>query len=173
MKSDHFLYFAYGSNMLSDRLTARTRCPSAKSVGAARLDHHQLRWHKRSTDGSGKCNIVQSDAADAFVWGVLFEIPNDEKAALDEAEGVGSGYKEAKVTVTFDGNDLSAVVYVATAIDETLKPYSWYRAFALAGARQHKLPQGYVDSIHAVEAQHDQDKARHKRNMAIIPEAFQ
>lgn len=49
-----FLNFAYGSNMLTDRL--RERVPSARPVAVARLAGHSLRWHKVSIDGSGKCD---------------------------------------------------------------------------------------------------------------------
>jgi hypothetical protein len=48
------VYFAYGSNMSTARL--RERMPSCKPLGTATLPGHALRFHKRSTDKSGKCN---------------------------------------------------------------------------------------------------------------------
>jgi hypothetical protein len=48
------VYFAYGSNMSTARL--RQRMPSCKPLGTAVLSEHKLRFHKRSTDQSGKCN---------------------------------------------------------------------------------------------------------------------
>src|SRR5438128_1900656 len=51
------LYFAYGSNMLTQRLKARV--PSASPKTVAVLFDHGLRFHKRSQDGSGKCDIVK------------------------------------------------------------------------------------------------------------------
>ena len=71
------LYFAYGSNMSSERLRART--PSATSLGRARLPGYTLRWHKLGRDGSGKCDIEPSNAPRAAVWGVLYEIDSAEK----------------------------------------------------------------------------------------------
>ena len=59
MSPDSFITFAYGSNMPSARL--RGRCPSARAIGIAELRGHELRWHKRSKDGSGKCDIVAVD----------------------------------------------------------------------------------------------------------------
>jgi hypothetical protein len=49
------LIFAYGSNMLERRLTART--PSAIPVGTAYVEEYRLTFDKVSTDGSGKCEI--------------------------------------------------------------------------------------------------------------------
>lgn len=172
MAEGTFLYFAYGSNMLSARLKDPTRCPSAKAVGVARFEGHQLRWHKVSSDGSGKCNVVPVDGNDAHVLGVLFEISSSEKAALDQAEGVGSGYEEAMLSVDVGGASYKAVAYLATSTDDTLRPYSWYRAFVLGGAREFSLPADYIAMIEGVEVKIDPRTQRHDRNMDIIPEAF-
>lgn len=64
---DTFLYFAYGSNMLTSRLLAR--CRSAKTVGLATCLGHRLTFEKRSIDGSGKATML-GDLAHA-VPGVL------------------------------------------------------------------------------------------------------
>lgn len=172
MAEGTFLYFAYGSNMLSARLKDPTRCPSAKAVGVARFEGHQLRWHKVSSDGSGKCNVVPVDSEGAQVLGVLFEISSSEKAALDQAEGVGSGYAEAMLSVEVGGVSCEAVAYLATSTEDSLRPYSWYRAFVLGGAREFSLPADYIAMIEGVEATIDPKRQRHDRNMAIIPEAF-
>src|SRR5690348_15499711 len=42
------LYFAYGSNMCTNRLRAKDRVPSAEFVQTARLAKHIFRFHKRS-----------------------------------------------------------------------------------------------------------------------------
>ena len=34
--------------------------------------------------------------------------------------------------------------------DPSLTPYDWYKAFVLAGAREHGLPQDYVAALDAV-----------------------
>lgn len=84
--------FAYGSNMLLSRI--RERVSSARSLGTAVLKGHQLRWHKASKDGSGKCDVIRSDSVDATVHGVLYEIAQHQKVELDAAEGLGNGYDE-------------------------------------------------------------------------------
>src|SRR5689334_5625115 len=93
------LYFAYGSNMYTPRL--RYRVPSANAVAVAQLEGHLLRWHKRSTDGSGKCNAFL--ASESRLFGVVFELDELEKDALSRAEGVGHGYHEKQITVLQNG----------------------------------------------------------------------
>ena len=168
MKQDHIITFAYGSNMPTARI--RVRCPSAQPIGVAELPGYDLRWHKRSKDGSGKCDIVQTGLPGASVFGVLFEIARSEKADLDKVEGLGLGYDETQIQVCFGSDRRTVNAYVATATDPTLKPYTWYRALAVAGAKEHGLPAEYVARLEAVPADQDPDQKRHDKNMSLIGE---
>jgi hypothetical protein len=51
-----FLFFAYGSNMLTERL--RERCPDARPLGTAIARGYLLSFSKRSKDGSAKATLV-------------------------------------------------------------------------------------------------------------------
>jgi hypothetical protein len=163
------VYFAYGSNMSTDRL--RERMPSCKPTGIATLSGHVLRFHKRSTDKSGKCNAFAS-GNDSSVIGVLFNFDPAERAKLDEAEGVGSGYERAMVTVINEkGRRRKVLTYLAMPdyIDNSLKPYGWYKDFVLAGAREHDLPPEYIaEYIQSVEAIEDPNKRRDKKQRATL-----
>ena len=69
-----FLFFAYGSNMLTERL--RERCPDARPLGAAIARGYVLSFSKRSKDGSSKATLLTTtDGAKQDAYGVLFEIP--------------------------------------------------------------------------------------------------
>lgn len=170
MSADTFLSFAYGSNMLSARL--KERCPSAQPKGTTELHGYELRWHKKSRDGSGKCDIVKTDEHGVSVFGVLFEIARSEKAALDKAEGFGAGYDETQVQVHFEADQSTATAYVATITDPKLNPYTWYRALVVAGAKEHGLPADYIARLEAAPADQDLDQARHDKNMALIGEVY-
>jgi cation transport regulator ChaC len=163
------VYFAYGSNMLTAWL--RTRMPSCKPLGIATLPGHALRFHKRSTDKSGKCNAFAS-GNNTTVIGVLFSFDPAERAKLDRAEGVGSGYEHAMVTVINEkGRRRKVLTYLATPdyIDDSLKPYSWYKDLVLAGSREHGLPPEYIaEYIQSVEAIEDPDKARDEKRRATL-----
>ena len=164
MTADSFFYFAYGSNMPTARI--RARCPSAAAVGIAELSGHELRWHKRSIDGSGKCDVVTSDAHDACVFGVIYEIAQSERAKLDAVEG--NGYEAVQTEVHCGARSLTTTLYRAKAADPTLRPYSWYRDLVIAGAKEHGLPEFYLSALQAVPANQDPDGARHSANLALI-----
>jgi hypothetical protein len=141
------LYFAYGSNMYTPRL--KYRVSSAKPVGSAVIQGYELRWHKRSNDGSGKCNIIPSDALGITVVGVVFDIDPSEKKKLDSAEGAGFGYHEKTIAVSLKGKLTEVRTYIAGAkyIDEALPVYTWYKDFVVSGAKEHKLPELYVEAL--------------------------
>ncbi len=144
-------YFAFGSNMRHERLTQRV--PSARAVGVAVLGNHALRFNKLSKkDGSGKANIEPSPDPRAVVYGVLFHLDEAERPALDRAEG---GYRILRVMVRREGAgaDEEAFTYIAKpeAIRDGLRPFRWYRDAAIAGARQHGLPESCIRRIEAVE----------------------
>jgi hypothetical protein len=87
-------YFAYGSNMCTQRL--RGVAPSAKPVAVARLAAHELRFDKRSTDGSGKCDAFATNNPANSVLGVVFEIDPEDRVRLERHEK-GYGPKEIQV----------------------------------------------------------------------------
>ncbi|HCT3489993.1 gamma-glutamylcyclotransferase [Klebsiella variicola] len=160
-------YFAYGSNMSTSRL--RERVPSAEALGCFALGGHDLRFHKPSKDGSGKCDAYLTKNAVNIIYGVLFKIDPKEKPALDKAEGLGYGYNQKEITVTAsDGSLVTAVTYVATKIDNNQKPYSWYVNHVLVGAREASLPPQYIEEkIASIESIEDSNRERDMKQRAI------
>lgn len=160
------IYFSYGSNMSIRRLCARV--PSATRIATGMLALHQLRFHKKSVDGSAKCDAQRSEDPSHFILGVLYEIHPDEKPGLDEAEGLGSGYEIKDVLIRLDdGTSVHAFTYYATRIDATLKPYDWYREHVLVGARESLFPEDYVNFLEAFEFIEDPDPDRRSRELSI------
>lgn len=161
-------YFAYGSNMSVKRLTNQKRVPFARRICIARLPKHQLRFHKKSNDGSAKCDAYYTGDDKHFVMGVLFEINQSEKKNLDKVEGLHSGYEEKEVTlITELGGEHEAVTYYAKDIDPLLKPYTWYKDHVLIGARENNLPAEYISMIKVVDTIEDPDIERDSRERSI------
>ena len=107
-----YLYFAYGSNMFARRLAARA--PSAVRITTAYVDGRRLTFDKVSTDGSGKCDIeVTGNPADRVYGLVVFRIATAEERALDEAEGLGHGYRKDEITVVTSEGTVAAMAYIA------------------------------------------------------------
>jgi gamma-glutamylcyclotransferase len=159
-------YFAYGSNMSLRRLAARV--PSARFVATGRLSHHQLRFHKPSSDGSSKCDAYETGEPQNFLWGVLFNIAAQEVLALDEIEGRGVSYEQKWVAIeTPDLSIIAAMTYCALITDASALPYSWYRHHLLIGAQEHELPEHYLQTLRHVDHQPDPNRLRQQQEMAI------
>jgi gamma-glutamylcyclotransferase len=164
--SGTFLYFAYGSNMFARRLAART--PSAVRITTAFIDGRRLTFDKVSTDGSGKCDIEATGNLADRVYGVVFRIATAEERALDEAEGVGHGYRKDEITVMTIEGTAEAMAYIATKKDPKRRPYDWYKAFVVQGAVENALPAAYIELIRAVPSQPDFNISRRQRNKALL-----
>ncbi|MGB0514434.1 MAG: gamma-glutamylcyclotransferase family protein [Wenzhouxiangellaceae bacterium] len=160
------LYFAYGSNLLPARLRERT--PSARIVGAAVLPGYRLAWHKHGIDDSGKCDIVATDSGADQVHGALYAIESGDWPALDFAEELGTGYAACSLRVRIDGRWRIANSYRALRITPELRPFDWYKAFVVQGARAHALPGEYIRALSAVPVWPDPDQERHSRNLRIL-----
>jgi hypothetical protein len=165
MNTDTFLYFAYGSNMSTRRLGART--PSAQLLGAAKVSGYRLVFDKSGRDGSAKADCHQTGNPTDQVLGALFRINTADRAALDRAEGAGHGYDAVDIVVFSNGAPHKVLTYIATDKRPGLTPYSWYIEHVLVGARELGLPADYVADIERVAVQADPLPQRHADELAI------
>lgn len=161
------IVFAYGSNMSINRIRQRT--PSVQKIAIAYVKRYRFAFNKFSTDDqSGKGNISMTENDQDVVWGVLFEINDNEIPRLDRAEG---GYHRIQVTCHVE-EDIPLIIetYVANAnrINNSLHPFDWYKEFVIRGAIENGLPQEYVNSIEQFEAVVDQNQERRQRNFDIL-----
>ena len=156
------LYAAYGSNLHPTRLAQRIR--SARPIGTGFVPDWSLKCHKRSKDGSAKFNIV---AGDDGVYVAIFEIGADDKRSLDMIEGLGIGYLSVNLSVPEFGN---CATYVAedAFVDESLRPYEWYKRLTAIGARAQRFPGHYLQTIDDIPACVDPDEERSAANWRIV-----
>ena len=164
-------YFAYGSNLLKRRLDLYA--PSALVRATGYITGYKVRFNKRSIDGSGKCNVVKTEDDKDRVYGVVYDFLDADKRDLDKHEGLGKGYHAEEIRVTTDNGEIGCYTYIAdgSSIDDSLKPYSWYKDFVVEGARQHRLPDEYVTALEATEAATDADAEREKGNRQLLGHA--
>ncbi|XP_057287495.1 gamma-glutamylcyclotransferase [Pezoporus wallicus] len=148
-----FLYYAYGSNLLRERLLLSN--PSAALYGLARLQdfklefgHHQGRtssvWH------GGTATIVQSPGDE--VWGIVWKMNTSNLSSLDKQEGVEAGiYVPIEVNVqTQAGEVLTCRSYQMQ--DYVCGPPSpQYKKVICMGAKQNGLPTDYQKKLEAIE----------------------
>jgi len=116
-------YFAYGSNMDQQRMTARgihfSACQAAQLLG------YRLHFNKKNlgSNSDAFANICPSE--NCITEGVLYEITDAEIARLDKAEGCPTHYYRTELQVhTNEGSLIPAQVYIATAdmVDNGLNP---------------------------------------------------
>jgi hypothetical protein len=138
-------YFAFGSNMSSQRLLKRT--PSAKPIINAMLSNYELTFNKISNDGSGKANIQSK--GDEIVRGVIFEMDETDIKVLDAKE---IGYQRILIKVIDDrATNHDVYTYISDKINQGLKPTRKYLQYLISGAEEHKLPDDYQDLLKSFE----------------------
>ncbi len=102
--------------------------------------------------------------------GALYRLAVRERPLLDRAEGLGVGYRHARVQVVLpDGENREALCYRALQIADDLLPYDWYLQHVLHGAREHGLPPAYVAGLAAVPCIPDPDRERSRWEVALQP----
>jgi gamma-glutamylcyclotransferase (GGCT)/AIG2-like uncharacterized protein YtfP len=160
-------YFAYGSNMSRARLCQRV--PSAMRVAVASLRAHRVHFHKIGMgDGSGKCGAEYTGDPQDRIWGVVYRLAPQHRATLDRFEGEGIGYRRVAVDVLLDtGETCRCFTYLATRVDESLLPFTWYKRHVLIGARENGLPADYVSKLQAAKDCHDRNRERHRLEMTL------
>jgi hypothetical protein len=135
----HNYYFAYGSNMLPERLLERiikyhTAFPST-------LSNYRFTYNKKSIDRTAKANIIE-DTSGAVAMGICFEIDDDDFSELQKFE---NGYDRRNITITLKGGkQVSAVTYISDSTDDTLTPSKEYKDLVLKGANYWDLDKTYV-----------------------------
>ncbi|MGH2692952.1 MAG: gamma-glutamylcyclotransferase family protein [Actinomycetota bacterium] len=150
------LYFAYRSNMHWDQM--RSRCPSARFVGVALLRDFRLAFTRNSIRrNSGVAGTVTERGG--CVWGVVYEVDDDDLRTLDECEGYrGGGEQNRYVRRTSEvlpgGGERrrrAAVVYFANRQANPPLPSSEYKNLLVSGARYWELPPEYIRELEEVE----------------------
>lgn len=131
-------YFAYGSNLVTERM--RERGAPFTAARPALLRGHRLVFDKRGFDGAARANVVP--APDRQVHGVVYEL---EDGGLEALKGFASGYDLVEAEVEFPGADGAARVpawlFVARPDRRTnAPPTRSYVALILQGLEEHDLP---------------------------------
>lgn len=120
-----FRYFAYGSNLWAPRM--RSRCPTARLIGPAVLDGWVAGYVKPGADGTAKLGI--RPRLGGRVAGVVYEIDDRDRAALDAAE---EGYDAIETS--------HGLTYAYGGVPTSTRPAGWYVSTVERGARSHGLP---------------------------------
>jgi|WetSurMetagenome_2_1015567.scaffolds.fasta_scaffold210809_1 gamma-glutamylcyclotransferase len=112
-----------------------------------KIDDMILLCNKRSTDGSGKANIIPSKGDE--VWGVLYYLNKSQLEILDKIE---SGYhREEQEILLNSGTSTRAEVYASLNIREDPVATEYYKNNIVKGAMEHDLPDFYVNHLKQIK----------------------
>lgn len=145
------LYFAYGSNLLVEQMTARIGAADLleRGVRIARLEGHRLTFRPMEPDGPAYADILPGEG---FVLGIVYRLRESELQTLDRFE---KGYDRRTVAVVGpEGETLHAEAYYskATAPQVGGVPSEAYLGRITTGAGQRGLPEAYIAGIVAKAA---------------------
>lgn len=108
-------YFAYGMNTNPEQMSYR--CPTARSLGLAKLNHHRFEFRAHATISASRGQVVE---------GVLWEITPADEAALDRLEGYPVYYGKKTVMIEHQGQHFRAMVYVMDSAMLLAPPHNHY-----------------------------------------------
>ncbi len=153
------LYFAYGSNLDPDQM--REHCPAHQIVGMAALRDHRMSFPLFSQRWGGGVSSIEPHHGETL-WGMLYELSDDDLRSLDEYEGFRSSgdqhniSEREQITVELvrpdDGSiprKVRAATYRAHPSNAS-PPSARYRDALARGARHHKLPEEYVAKLESI-----------------------
>ena len=121
------IYLAYGSNLNLAQM--RLRCPTAKPLGTAVLTDYQLLF--RGGHGNAVATVEPKKGGQVPV--LLWEIEPDDEKSLDIYEGYPYLYRKETVTVAYDGQEVSAMMYVMNRGRPLSTPNCYYYSTILEG----------------------------------------
>lgn len=157
-------YFAYGSNMSADVISEV--CPSHKLLGPARLKDHRLAFTRFSTKwGAGVADILP--ASGFVVWGVLYEIDENDVTNLDRKEGYRAAYTRIEVDVILRGGVTHRVITYTVISKESseIPPSSEYLDILIEGARSRELKEYYIAFLESLKTE---DKNRFREGFLVL-----
>ena len=138
-------FFTYGDRMSSERMAQFA--PDATLVGAARLTGYRLAFNVASRAwGGGAANAVPDPRAS--MWGVLWDISDDDTTGLDSFRG-DDEIAHGVVDVTVEGprGSLPAKTLVVTTDGGFIRPNERYVAMLRANAERQGLPEEALQAI--------------------------
>ncbi|XP_045101680.1 gamma-glutamylcyclotransferase-like [Portunus trituberculatus] len=146
-----FLYFAYGSNLLKERIHINN--PSARMIGVGKLKDYRLDFNHFSKRWKGAAATIVEDPG-SYVYGVVWELANEDMVNLDRQEGVHQKiYRAMDVKVeTEKGDHVEARSYqIIRPLEDDRRPSYVYMDVIIRGAKANGLPEDYIKFLESIE----------------------
>ena len=141
-------YFAYCT--LLEEAEMQRFVPTARRGTTGQISGQRVAFERHGPNlDTGGCNL--SPAEGQTVYGVLYDLSDEEFAQLDAISGVDRGlYERLAVQVTTDAEDVAAETYIIPNPGGPFQPSAAYVRPILAGAQELGLPEDYVATLVAL-----------------------
>jgi gamma-glutamylcyclotransferase len=92
-------------------------------------------------------------ALNQLVWGVVYDVSENEIMYLDKIEGVseGSYYRHTLIVVKEDGTPIKVYTYRTTNPKGPFKPTKKYLELIVNGAKAHEIDSTYISKLESIE----------------------
>ncbi|KAK5925922.1 gamma-glutamylcyclotransferase-like [Pseudochaenichthys georgianus] len=153
IETGRFMYFAFGSNLLKERLQLAN--PTAIFCTTGRLKDYKLNFgymYEKYVDNSWHGGVATIEPCrGAEVWGVIWTLSNKNLPSLDKQEGVHeSYYSPLELSVETDKGLLLCRTYQMNNF-HACPPSPQYKQVVCLGAEQNGLPVDYLKRLQAIE----------------------
>ncbi|KAH8368720.1 hypothetical protein KR084_009220 [Drosophila pseudotakahashii] len=163
-QGNRFLYFGFGSNMLSKRIHIQN--PTAVRVGPALLPDYRLDFGFGSARWGGAVATIVPTQGD-HAWGTLWWIDLSNLPDIDNQEGVHKGIYEARtvyVRLRDESDPSPARAYLLTkqpdtnlyelskdSVPASRQPSKTYLQCLVQGAIESSVPEDYVRRLRGIK----------------------
>ena len=146
-------YFAYGSNLnlldLSDWCKRKKeKPPQLQNPEVAILENYRLDFTKYSpTRDGGVADIVYS--TNDIVYGVVFDVSEDDVYILDKKEGHDYFYKRCRIKVKLLNEEIfdDVITYEVVDKEDFISPTRDYIDIIINGATDFGLPENWINKL--------------------------
>ncbi len=132
------LYFAYGSNMNEDQMSAR--CPKSKALAIGSLSKHKFLINSR-----GVATVVPNE--NHAVLGIIWLLSPGDEDSLDYYEGLKKKlYYKKSIIVRVLNDEFPALIYMANNVVSGV-PRQGYLETVIEGAQRFNASQEWVQEL--------------------------
>jgi len=132
-------YLAYGSNLNIDQM--KKLCPYSTPIGPTLLSNYRLVF--KGTDLKSFLTIEPCEGSEVPVG--IFQITPFDEARLDYYEVVPTLYTKETISITYNNEEIEAIVYVMDPMYSYHLPSSLYISKCLKGYQDFKLNPEYIE----------------------------
>lgn len=142
-------YFAYGSNL--DEVQLFQRCPGAAAEATGALVEFRLAFTAYSGGwGAGVADILACPGS--RVWGLVFNLTDEDLESLDRFEGYPEQYDRFVAQIDTDKGIMDSWVYAVKRKQSFVAPSRRYLDVIRQAAVRHAFPDEYVRMLDEVQA---------------------